>query len=149
MIVWGCFSTSGVGNLVFIEGTLNKEGYLKIPRDNVLQSAEKMGLGHHFKFWQDNDPKHKSRLCKKWLLYRIPLNITPSATSPDLNPIENVWDELDRRVHERPISPIPELQERFQEEWAKLSLEYIQKLISSMPKRMRAIVDQKGGPTKY
>ncbi len=48
--VWGCFSTSGVENLVFIEGALNKEGYLKILRDNVLQSVEKMGLGHHFKF---------------------------------------------------------------------------------------------------
>ncbi len=65
----GCFSTFGVGNLVFIDGTLNKEGYLKILRDNVLQSEEKMGLGHHFKFWQDNDPKHKSRLCQEWLLH--------------------------------------------------------------------------------
>ncbi len=56
--MWGCFSTSGVGNLVFIEGTLNKEGYLKIFRYNVLQSAQKMGLGYRFKCWQDNDPKH-------------------------------------------------------------------------------------------
>ncbi len=58
------------------------------------------------------------------------------AQSPDLNPIENLWDELDRRVHERLISSIPELREHLQEEWAKLSLECIQKLISSMPKRM-------------
>ncbi len=57
VMVWGCFSTSVVGTLVFIESTLNKEGYSKILRDNVLQSAEKMGLGHHFKFWQDNDLK--------------------------------------------------------------------------------------------
>ncbi len=66
-----------MGNLVFIEGALNKEGYLKIFRDNVLQSAEKMGLGDHFKFWQDNDPKHKSRLCQEWPLYRVPHSITP------------------------------------------------------------------------
>ncbi len=58
VMVWGCFSASGVGNLVFIEGTLNKEGYVKILQDNVLQSPEKMGLGHHFKFWRYNDPKH-------------------------------------------------------------------------------------------
>ncbi len=43
-MVWGCFSASGVGNVIFNEGTLNKEGYLKILRDSVLQSAEKMGL---------------------------------------------------------------------------------------------------------
>ncbi len=49
-MVWGCFSASSVGNRVFIEGILNKEGYLKILRDNVLPSAEKIGLGHHFKF---------------------------------------------------------------------------------------------------
>ncbi len=107
VMVWGCFSTSGVGNLVFIEGTLNKEGYFKILRDNILQSAKKMDLGHHFKFWQDNDPKHKSQLCQKWLLYQVPHN---------LNPIENLWDELDRCVHERPISSIPELREQLQGE---------------------------------
>ncbi len=98
VMVWGCFSASGVGNLVFIESTLNKEGYLKILRDSVLQSAEKMGLAHHFKFWQDNDLKRKSRLCQEWLLYRVLHSITlPLPNSPDLNPIENLWDELDRR----------------------------------------------------
>ncbi len=69
--------------------------------------------------------------------------------SPDLIPIENLWDELDHRVHERSISSIPELRERLQEEWAKMSLEYTQKLISSMPKHMQAVVDQKRGSTKY
>ncbi len=68
-----------------------------------------MALGHHFKFWWDNDPKHKSRLCQEWLLYRVSHSITPLAQSPDLNPIENLWDEVDHRVHERPISSIPEL----------------------------------------
>ncbi len=73
----------------------------------------------------------------------------PPPQSLDLNPIENLWDELDHRVHERPISSILELREWLREEWAKLSLEYVQKLISSMPKHMQAFVDQKGGPTKY
>ncbi len=138
-----------MGNLVFIKGTLIKEGYLKILRDNVLRSAEKMGLRHHSKFWQDNYPKYKPRLCQEWLRYRVPHSITPPAQSPDLNPIENLWDKLDHRVHERPISSIPELREQLQEEWAKLSLEYTQKLISIMPKHMQAVVDEKGGPTKY
>ncbi len=82
-----------------------------------------MGLGHHFKCWQDNDPKYKSRLCHEWLLYRVPHSITPPVQSPDLNPIENLWDELGSCVHERPILSIPELRKRLKEEWAKLSLE--------------------------
>ncbi len=109
VMVWGCFSGNGVGNLVFIEGTLNKEGYLNILRDNVLQSAEKMGLGHRFKFWQDNNPKHKSRFCQEWLLYRVPQSITPPAQSPDFNPIENLWDELDQTnfIHTRTARTAP------------------------------------------
>ncbi len=75
--------------------------------------------------------------------------LTPPPSHPDLNPIENLWYELDRHVHERPISSIPELREWLQAEWAKLILEYIQKLITSMPKCMQPVVDQKGGPTKY
>jgi len=58
ILLWGCFSASGTGNLVKVEGIMKKEGYVKILKENLKQSAAKVGLGHRFVFQHDNNPKH-------------------------------------------------------------------------------------------
>ena len=61
-------------------------------------------VGVSFVFQQYNDPKHTSRLCKGYLTKEsdgVLHQITWPPQSPDLNPIEMVWDELDRRVKEK------------------------------------------------
>ena len=41
VMVWGCISSKRVGNLVFVDGIMNQQSYLKILNDNLNQSAEK------------------------------------------------------------------------------------------------------------
>ncbi|KAF9760554.1 Transposable element Tcb1 transposase [Nosema granulosis] len=60
IMVWGCFSYQGVGNLVFIEGKMNSMDYINILSNNLPYSAANMGLSD-YTFQQDNDPKHKSK----------------------------------------------------------------------------------------
>lgn len=103
-MVWGCISASGVGNLVFIDEKMNKWGYLNILKNNVKQSAEKMGILNTFKFYADNDPKHTSYVAKSWLLYNCPKVIQTPPQSPDINVIEHVWHELDKKVRLRCVS---------------------------------------------
>ncbi|GBM76663.1 hypothetical protein AVEN_206543-1 [Araneus ventricosus] len=55
-MVLGCMSAVGVGNLHFIEGMMDKYMYLDILKQNLKQSAEKMGILPHYKLYQDNDP---------------------------------------------------------------------------------------------
>ncbi len=116
VMVWACISSFGVGDLIFIDGTVNKEYYLPILKGSLLQSAAKMGIAGRFKLYQDNDPKHVSRLVQEWLLYHCPKVMHPPPQSLDLNPIENCWDELDRRVDKTTVSSLHELKKRLQEE---------------------------------
>ena len=47
-LVWGCFSYSGIGNLVEINGIMTGLGYLDIIKENLQMSAEKMNIGDNF-----------------------------------------------------------------------------------------------------
>jgi len=57
VMVWGCMAASVVGNLVFIESTMDHKRYINILGENIHQSATKLGLEDDFWFQQDNDPK--------------------------------------------------------------------------------------------
>lgn len=149
VMVWGCMAASGVGNLVFIESTMKKEDYLNILSHNVAPSVEKLSLPQNWIFQQDNDPKHTSKIVKEWLLYRTPKTLDHPPQSPDLNPIEHLWDYLDKKVRERSISSKDDLKVALQDEWSKIPPEYTKKLIESMPRRLEAVIKSKGRQTKY
>ncbi|GBO30683.1 hypothetical protein AVEN_211102-1 [Araneus ventricosus] len=97
-------ASSGVRNLDFIDGTMNKYVYLDILKRNLKQSASNLEISRHFKLYQDNDPKHTADICKLWVLYHCPAVIKTLAQSPDLNPIEHVWDYLQQKNNEHNIS---------------------------------------------
>lgn len=149
VMVWGCMSASGVGNLVFIEGTMKKEDYLKILRDNLPTSVEKLGLDPVWVFQQDNDPKHTAKIVKEWLIFRVPKQLDHPPQSPDLNPIEHLWEHLDQQIRKRTITNEDMLKLALVDEWKKISSEVTRNLVNSMPRRLQAVIKAKGNPTKY
>jgi len=71
--------------------------------------------------------------------------------SPDLNPIEHLWDELERlnRQQEPPPASEEKLAEILQKEWNKIPNTVFQNLILSMKRRVKAVRHAKGYVTKY
>ena len=71
--------------------------------------------------------------------------------SPDLNPIEHLWDELGRRVHRRmpPPKNEQELMNFLQTEWNLIPQEYYRNLIKSMNNRIEAVIAANGNVTPY
>ncbi|CAK9796254.1 Transposable element Tc1 transposase [Anthophora quadrimaculata] len=149
VMVWGCMSACGLGNLHFIEGIMDKYAYLNILKLNLKQSAEKFGIADYYHFQQDNDPKHKSYLIKEWLLYNTPHVLETPSQSPDMNVIEHIWGELKRRIRKYVISNKNDLKNALQEEWANIDGNITNNLIASIPRRLQAVIDSKGYPTKY
>lgn len=149
VMVWGCMAASGVGKLVFIDSTMNKTGYLNILKDNLLASVDKLDLDRSWIFQQDNDPKHTAKIVKEWLLYRTPKQLDHCPQSPDLNPIEHLWEYLDRQIRKRTITSLDSLKSTLLEEWLEISPEVTTKLVESMPRRLEAVIKTKGKHTKY
>lgn len=148
IMVWGCFSWNGVGPIYRIESTMNADGYRGILENVMLPYAsENMPLS--FTFQQDNDPKHKSRLVTNWFSQNNVRVLSWPSQSPDLNPIENLWSELKKRLSKEVFKNKDDLWEKTQKIWYDIPLETCQKLISSMPRRMQKLVQNRGGCTGY
>ncbi len=98
---------------------------------------------------QDNDPKHTYNLVKDWFKSKKIRLLEWPPQSPDLNPIEQLWEELDRRCKGQNTTIPAQKLEILQREWANTPKEKLTKLVDLMPDRYKAAIAAKGFPTKY
>jgi len=152
IMVWGCMTAEGPGYLAKIVGGLNAELYCVILNEDLIKTIKWYGLDHRKVIFQhDNDPKHTAKKTMSWIKENDLVVLEWPAQSPDLNPIEHLWDHLKRRLanYERMPSGINELWERVQVEWGKIKKDDCIHLIDSMQSRIAAVIEAKGGYTKY
>lgn len=148
IMVWGCFSGRGVGPLLLIEGNMDRFMYEGILENTMRPYALDL-IGRGFVFQQDNDPKHRSVHVSRWFTRRHVTLMEWPSQSPDLNPIEHMWEELKRRLRRKMVHNKAEKFKLLEQEWRRIPMEVIDQLLESMPRRCQAVIDSKGYPTKY
>ncbi len=79
------------------------------------------------------------------------LNWAGRWQSPDLNPIEHLWDVVEREIRIMDVQPtnLQQLRDAIMSLWTKISEECFQHLVEFMPRRIKAVLKAKGGPTRY
>ncbi|KAG0975206.1 hypothetical protein G6F28_012988 [Rhizopus arrhizus] len=141
IMLWSAITYAGVGWMCKINGNMDKTLYKEILEDELERD-----------FPNDNDPKHTSKLVKKYLEQQSYNILEWPAQSPDLNPIENMWSLLKRRLNDYETAPkgMNELYERVTKVWYVLMKpEECQKVIETMPKRIKQCIKDKGRWTDY
>ena len=147
--IWGCFSNQGVGGLRIFDNNMDSRLYT----DTLQRFMKPFALacwpnGEWFHI-DDNASYHRSRDTQTWLFNNGVNWIKLPPHSPDLNPIENLWADLKRRVESRFPRSISELKQMVTEEWSTTSHSICSNLVASMPDRMQAVLDAGGFKTPY
>ena len=142
----GLFHRSGSRKTVCI---MDRFYYRDILEQNLQPSINRFKLGQRCIFMHDNDPKHTLGLIKDWLKRKRIQTIPWPPYSPDFNPIENLWDELERRVKNHQPKNSTQLELLVIQEWNKIELSVLEKLVDSVPSRLYECIEMKGYPTKY
>lgn len=149
VMVWGGITYRHRTPLHICRGRVNAVYY----RDQVLQNHVVPFFNQHndvHTFQQDNARAHTARVSMQYLAQQnIPVLQWP-ALSPDLSPIEHLWDEIGRRLsRRRQMDNVRQLEAALVQEWNAIPQNTIQRLINSMRRRCTACVNANGGHTRY
>jgi transposase len=148
---WACFSGAGPGYMAMYEGSLSAAGMADIYRRYLLPSiAERLPAGGPTRYLlHDNDSRHSAPAVKRVLHGASIVVLDFPPYSPDLNPIENLWHDVQRRMEGRPAATKPEVEQLLAETWAATSSQLCSKLALSMPHRIAQVIERKGAYTDY
>lgn len=149
VMVWCGISFDGRTDLVFVEnGSLTAPRYIEeilLPLDIPYVPH----IGENFVLMHENARAHVARCVLRFLEETEIVTLEWPARSPDLNLIEHMWDMLGRRVCRRVFNTLDEVRAALVEEWNAIQQEYIRTIILSMPARMQAVIEARGGNTSY
>ncbi len=150
VMIWGAMSSAGVGPLFFLKTNVTAPDYKYILEHFMLSSADQLFKDADFIFQQDLAPAHTAKSTKSWLNDHGVGVLDWPANSPDLNPIENLWSIVKRKMrNNKQPTNADELKATVKETWASIPPQQCHKLITSMPHRIEAANKAKGAPTKY
>ncbi len=152
IMVWGSITSKGVGVLYQISGTVTAVKYIEILNKCLPDTLKVLGMSRSRAiFQQDHASVHTAKKVREYFEDLGMEELDWAPQSPDMNPIEHVWGYLDRRVRARPHLPmnVDELWWALQDEWTKIPDSYVKALYDSMPRRVKALREARGGSTKY
>ena len=151
LMFWGCIGYNFIGPLIEIKGSLDAKLYISHVLETFFSSFWKKKRKKNLIFMQDNAPCHRAKKVMKWFGQKKIKVLEWPPQSPDINPIETLWDKLLRSVREMEIQPknLSEFRGILIQKWANIPIEEIKQLYRGLPKRMAALRIAKGNATKY
>ncbi|GFU51138.1 transposable element Tcb2 transposase [Trichonephila clavipes] len=151
VLVWGGIMLGSRTDLhIFDAGLVNGTRYcneILLPYVRLFRGA----MGLQFLFMDDNASCYRTVAAEQLLESEDIECMDWPARSPDLNPIEHVWDFLGRRLAARTLAPVTirELRLALQDEWAAMPQQLINTLILSMGRRCETCLAVRGDHIPY
>ncbi len=119
-MIWAAMPSAGVGPLCFLKSTVNAAIYQEILEHFMLPSTDKLYGYADFIFQQDLAPAHAAKGTKSWFNDHGVTVLDWPANSPDLNPIENLWGIVKRKMRDTRPNNADDLKAAIKATWASI-----------------------------
>ena len=140
------FAKCKVGNLNHKKSKMNLTGFHSILQYHANPSGTRL-VAQRFILMQDTDPKHTSKRYQRYIKNKEELQLMSwPAHSADLNPIELVWDALDRNVKAKRSTKAIHIWQFLQDSCAELFSVYFRSLVKRIPRICEAMIAANGSP---
>ena len=144
VMVWGGIMGRRKTNLIVVQGNLSAQGYInQILLPEAVPFLQRRGSAI---LMHDYAMPHVARICRKFL-NRNDVNVLPwPAVSPDMNPIERIWDYRGRKVRARGnVHNLRDLENALIQESDNIPDVVIRRYVRSMRGRLAACINSRGG----
>ena len=151
VLVWAGIFYDGCTDLyVIMNGAVTGARY----RDEILHPIVcpyAGAIGQDFLLMDDNARPHRAWVVDQYLQQEGVERMQWPAKSPDLNPIDHCWEIPQRRVSARARQPktVKELQNMLVQEWHRIPMANIRRLILSFPRKCQEVIHARDGHTRY
>ena len=151
IMFWGCFKNDRIGFGRFLSGSINATVYQDVLQHEALDSIAEFANDGRFIWMHDNAPPHRAKTTVDLIANFGWKTLQWPPFSPDLNPIENLWQIVKNQVYSgSSFQTIEELKDAVDQVWSDLDRsDTLRNLIASMPYRMREVIRRKGHPINY
>ena len=150
VIVWGCMADGARGPLMIYSGKLTGPAYIDVIEETLPMFIQNRfdANNNDWVYMHDNAPSHRAAYTKNWMKENKINLLIWSPSSPDLNPIENLWDHMDK--HLRTLKPISvrQLQRTIEDIWLGVTAKKCQDLVNTIPRRTKQCILTGGGTFK-
>lgn len=147
LMVWGGIMGGRKTDLIVVRGNLNAQRYI----DEILRPVVVPYLRqNHGILMHDNARPHTAAITRNFLNQNNIGVLAWPARSPDLNPIEHIWDLLGRKVRKNHvINNVRDLEHALQYEWRNINADVVMRYVRSMRSRMFTLIRHRGGHNRY
>jgi len=148
---WACFSANGPGYMCIYDESADAKFFAGVFKNYLAPSHEMYFEPGSTQRWllHDNLRAHRSHEPASELHKAGFTVLEFPPYSPDLNPIENLWADVQKRMDMTPVSTKAELEALIIRAWEATSIKLCSKLAHSMPKRIAAVIKKNGQYTHY